>query len=134
MRELLYFFAPLLLTIGTTFATMVWVSRHDEFWEGGRVALWLLLADLGVLALAWLVVATAPDQTTSNGVCKDLTGYEVFYVFILGSAVVGGAAWGTASLRRDSGYARLVGYAAVAIVVPYVIAFYSFFATACSWN
>lgn len=134
MVALLYFFAPLLLTIGTTFATMVVVARRDEFWEGGRLPRWLLVADIAVLGLAWVVIATAPDQTTSNGVCKDLTGYGVLYAFIVGSAVVGGTAWGTASLRRDSSYVRLIAYAGVAIVVPYVIAIRAFVATACGWN
>ena len=77
---------------------------------------------MGLLALAWALIATAPDQTTSDGVCKDLSGFDALYAFIVGSAVVGGAAWGTASLQRDSGYARLLGYAAVAFIVPYVIA------------
>ena len=134
MLAFLYFFGPLLLTIGTTFATMVSAARRDQSWQGGRVPLWLLLADLTILAVAWILIATAPDQTTSNGVCKDLTGYGVLYAFILGSAVVGGAAWGTASLRRDSGYLRLIAYAGVAIAIPYVIAVRAFVATGCSWN
>lgn len=134
MVELLYFSAPLLLTIGTTFATMVVVARRDGSWEGGRVSRWLLAADLAVLALAWILIATAPDQTTSNGVCKDLTGYGVLYAFILGSAVVGGTAWGTASLRRNASYIRLIAYAGIALGVPYVIAIRAFVATACGWN
>jgi hypothetical protein len=50
-------------------------------------------ADVGIFALAWLLIALAPDVTTSNGVCKDLEGFDAFYVFVFGSAVVGGVAW-----------------------------------------
>ena len=113
---------------------MLVAGRRDVSWEGGQVPRLLLVADLAVLALAWVVIATAPDQTSNDAVCKDLTGYDVLYAFIFGSAVVGGAAWGTASLERDSGYLRLIGYAAVALALPYVIAIRAFVATACGWN
>jgi hypothetical protein len=130
---LLYFTGPLLLTIATTFATMLVAGRRDS-WEGGQVPRLLLVADLAVLALAWVVIATAPDRTSNDAVCKDLNGYDVLCTFSFGSAVVGGAAWGTASLERDSGYLRLIGYAAVALALPYVIAIRAFVATACGWN
>jgi hypothetical protein len=62
----------------------------------------LLAADLGIVALAWVLIATAPDVTTSNGQCKDLSEFDAFYALVLGSAFVGGLAWGTASLQRTS--------------------------------
>jgi hypothetical protein len=131
---LLYFCAPLLLTFGATFATMAWHRGREESWNRSRVALWLLVADLAVLTLAWVLIARAPDVTTGNGVCKDLSDFDTFYALVFGSAAVGGTAWGTASLQRDSSGARLLGYAAVAIAVPYVIAIRAFVATGCTWN
>lgn len=130
----LYVWSPLLLTIATCFATMYALGAQRETPSLGRIPAWLLLADVGIFALAWLLIALAPDVTTSNGVCKDLEGFDAFYLFVFGSAVVGGAAWGTAGLRRDTGYARLVSYAAVAIVIPYAIVVRAVFATACTWN
>jgi hypothetical protein len=103
-------------------------------WEGGRCRACWWSPTGALLALAWVVIATAPDQTSNDAVCKDLNGYDVLCTFSFGSAVVGGAAWGTASLERDSGYLRLIGYAAVALALPYVIAIRAFVATACGWN
>jgi hypothetical protein len=52
---------------------------------------------------------------------------------LLVSAVLGGVAWGAASLQDSLG--RAVGYAAVAICLPYGIGVLYFFAVACStWN
>jgi hypothetical protein len=130
----LYVWSPLLLTIATCFATVYALGMHRETPSLGRIPAWLLLADVGIFALAWLLIALAPDVTTSNGVCKGLEGFDAFYLFVFGSAVVGGAGWGTAGLRRDAGYARLVSYAAVAIVIPYAIVVRAVFATACTWN
>ncbi|HEX7072073.1 MAG TPA: hypothetical protein VF190_14770 [Rhodothermales bacterium] len=92
-------------------------------------------ADVGIFALAWLLIALAPDVTTSNGVCKDLEGFDAFYVFVFGSAVVGGVAWERPAFAATRAMrARLVSYAAVAIVIPYAIVVRAVFATACTWN
>jgi hypothetical protein len=36
---------------------MVSAARRDQTWQGGRVPLWLLLADLTILAVAWILIA-----------------------------------------------------------------------------
>ena len=70
-----------------------------------------------------------------GGACKDVVDAEaIFLPLILGSALLGGFAWGTAGLQR-SGLGQLFGYAAVAICLPYVIGVWWFLEVACStWN
>jgi hypothetical protein len=130
----LFYAAPLLLTFGTTFASMLGLRNHARLLEERNTPRWLLVADLGILALALVLIATAPDLTTSNGHCKNLEDFHSNYVLIPGSAVVGGLAWGTASLQQDSSAGRLLGYAGIALTVPYAIFVVSVFATACTWN
>lgn len=125
--------APLLLTIGVALAVIRFAFR-DNVLEGSRIPLWILVADLGIFALAWILISTAPDLTTSNGVCKNLRDFDAFYPLVLGSAVGGGFAWGTASLQQSSSWARLVAYAVVAMAIPYAIAIRAVFASACGWN
>jgi len=95
-----------------------------------------MIALLGIVATARAMIWLAPDsQRTSDG---DIYGPEswsdAYYLLALGAAVVGGLAWGAASLQRDSGYLRLLTFAGVALCAPYVIAVRAFFATACEWN
>jgi hypothetical protein len=133
----LLIFAPLLLTIFTALATMYLTWPRGDFLKGSHAPGWLMIALLGIVATAWAMIWLAPDsQRTSDGdICKDSRDWsEAFYLLVLGAAVVGGLAWGTASLQRDSGYLRLLTFAGVALCAPYVIAVRAFFATACGWN
>ena len=57
---------------------------------------------------------------------------DSLYLLLLGSAVSGGLAWGTASLQSDSSLGRLLGYAAAALLLPYVILIRWTWAAACS--
>ena len=95
-----------------------------------------MIALLGIVATARAMIWLAPDsQRTSDGdTCKDLRDWsDAYYLLALGAAVVGGLAWGAASLQRDSGYLRLLTFAGVALCAPYVIAVRAFFAPACGW-
>ena len=130
-------FLPLLLTIFTAMVTMYRAWPRGDFLKGSHVPDWLMIGLLGIVAVAWAMIWLAPDsQPTSDGVsCKDLRGWdEAVYLLVFGAAVVGGLAWGTASLQRDSGFFRLLTFAGVALCAPYVIAVRAFFATACGWN
>jgi hypothetical protein len=133
----LVYSGPLLLTIGTALGTMYWLGHRGEYLKGSRVPVGLLIGDLAIFAIGLAVIATAPDsQETSNGqVCKDSRDFdEVLYPLVFGSAIVGGLAWGTASLQQDSGFGKLLAYAGIALVLPYAIVVRAFFATACGWN
>ena len=99
-------FLPLLLTIFTAMVTMYRAWPRGDFLKGSHVPDWLMIGLLGIVAVAWAMIWLAPDsQPTSDGVsCKDLRGWdEAVYLLVFGAAVVGGLAWGTASLQRDSG-------------------------------
>jgi hypothetical protein len=83
-----------------------------------------MIALLGIVATARAMIWLAPDsQRTGDGdTCKDLRDWsDAYYLLALGAAVVGGLAWGAASLQRDSGYLRLLTFAGVALCAPYVI-------------
>lgn len=130
-------FLPLLLTIFTAMVTMYRAWPRGDFLKGSHVPGWLMIALLGIVAVAWAMIWLAPDsQQTSDGrSCKDSRDWdEAFVLLVFGAAVVGGLAWGTASLQRDSGFFKLLTFAGVALCAPYVIAVRAFFATACGWN
>ena len=130
-------FLPLLLTIFTAMVTMYRAWPRGDFLKGSHVPGWLMMGLLGIVAVAWAMIWLAPEsQPTSDAAsCKDLRGWdEALYLLVFGAAVVGGLAWGTASLQRDSGFFRLLTFAGVALCAPYVIAVRWFFATACGWN
>ncbi|HET7515410.1 MAG TPA: hypothetical protein VFJ60_11470 [Gaiella sp.] len=130
-------FLPLLLTIFTAMVTMYRAWPRGDFLKGSHVPGWLMIALLGIVAVAWAMIWLAPDsQQTSDGrSCKDSRDWdEAFVLLVFGAAVVGGLAWGNASLQRDSGFFRLLTFAGVALCAPYVIAVRAFFATACGWN
>lgn len=133
----LVIFAPLLLTIFTALATMYLTWPRGDFLKGSHAPGWLMIALLGIVATAWAMMWLAPDSqhTSDGGSCKDFRDWdEAFYLLVLGAAVVGGLAWGSASLQRDSGWFRLLTFAGVALCAPYVIAVRAFFVTACGWN
>lgn len=130
-------FLPLLLTILTAMVTMYRAWPRGDSLTGSHVPGWLMMGLLGIVAVAWVMIWLAPDsQHTSDGrSCKDSRDWdEAFTLLVLGAAVVGGLAWGTASLQRDSGWFRVLTFAVVALCAPYVIAVRAFFATACGWN
>ena len=133
----LVIFSPLLLTIVTALATMYLSWPRGDFLKGSHAPDWLMVALLGIVATAWVMISLAPDsQHTSDGrSCKDSRDWdEAFVLLVLSAAVVGGLAWGTASLQRDSGWFRLLIFAGVALCAPYVMAVRAFLATVCGWN
>lgn len=129
---------PLLLTIGAALFTMYGPAARKSVLTGRRVPLGLLIAQVGTVPLAWIVISRAPDTVSSysGATCTDLSAAgAALYLLMLGSALLGGFAWGAAGLQSDSSLGRLFGYAAVSICLPYAIGVWWIMEVACStWN
>ncbi len=86
----------------------------------------LLVAQVATVVVAWGVLWAAPDEPNriETGTCK-ATETDWVDAFLqstfIGSVILGGLAWATVSLGDRTGWGKLVGFAAVALVTPYVI-------------
>ena len=91
-----------------------------------------------MVIVGWALIWAAPDSHNANGsgeICTDARDFgDGFFFVVFGSAVIGGLAWGTASLRAESGLGRLLGYATVTICAPYVIFVPWVLFSFCGWN
>ena len=130
--------APLLLTCCAAVLTIYLARGRGKALSQPAVPTVLLVAQIATVPLAWILIRTAPDIVSSyhGAACKDVVDAEaIFFPLILGSALLGGLAWGTLGRQSDSSLGHLFVYAAVAICIPYGIGIWWFLEVACStWN
>jgi hypothetical protein len=117
---------PVVITLGTVLVGVPLLQRRGLDVSGTRVPVTLLAAQLSTLVLAWATLLAAPDEPNlvETGTCKATETAWVDAVLrslFVASAVLGGLAWAAASLDERAGWGKVVGYAAVALVTPYVI-------------
>ena len=117
---------PAIVTLGTVLVGVPLLRRSGVHLTGSRVPLGFLLALIGFAIVAWGVIWAAPDEPNQvgGGSCKATETEWVdntLQVLLLGSAFFGGMAWATASLDDRASSAKLLGYAALALAIPYVI-------------
>jgi hypothetical protein len=112
--EGLVIFAPALLTVFTAMATMYLTWPRGDFLEGSHAPGWLIVGLIGIVGATWVMIELARTRHTGDGQsCKDFGDWDgAFVLLVLGASVVGGLAWGTAGRQRDSGWFRLVTFAA----------------------
>lgn len=121
------FLVPVVVMASTALIAGAVLGPYRDRLKPARVSGLLLTAQVALIPISWLLIRAAPRRPDNDAgfgaTCPDTEAWTgTFYLLLLGSCLLGGVAVGAAYAADRPEKDRTIGYAVVAVVVPYVVA------------